>query len=95
MLSTLNARHGYGLTLLLLSIDEGIRGYRDDSLESVKRNEIQYGLPLHILSYKQLYGWTMDEIVGAVGAKNNCTFCGVFRYALRPCGCAATSTDQY
>lgn len=32
----------YGLDLFLLSIDEGISGYRDDSLETVKRNEAQY-----------------------------------------------------
>ena len=64
---------------MLLSIDEGITGYRDDSLETVKRNRDQYGLPLTILSYEELYGWTMDKIVGAVGRKNNCTFCGVFR----------------
>ena len=33
MMTLLNARHGYGLDLFLLSIDEGITGYRDDSLE--------------------------------------------------------------
>jgi hypothetical protein len=32
----------YGLHLFLLSIDEGISGYRDDSLDTVKRNEAQY-----------------------------------------------------
>jgi cytoplasmic tRNA 2-thiolation protein 1 len=69
----------YGLNLWLLSIDEGISGYRDDSLETVKRNELQYGLPLKIVAYKDLYGWTMDEIVRRIGTKNNCTFCGVFR----------------
>lgn len=69
----------YGLELFLLSVDEGISGYRDDSLETVKRNEIQYELPLKIVSYKELYGWTMDEIVKEIGTKNNCTFCGVFR----------------
>eukprot|EP00899_Mesostigma_viride_P024999 jgi/Mesvir1/5684/Mv15699-RA.1 len=79
MLTTLNARHDYGLDLFLLSVDEGIAGYRDDSLETVKRNEAQYGIPLVVVTYKQLYGWTMDEIVRAVGQKNNCTFCGVFR----------------
>lgn len=40
---------------------------------------MQYGLPLKIVSYKDLYGWTMDEIVKMIGLKNNCTFCGVFR----------------
>jgi len=29
----LNERHQYGLDLFLLSVDEGIAGYRDDSLE--------------------------------------------------------------
>lgn len=31
---------------------QGITGYRDDSLETVKRNQQQYDLPLTILSYK-------------------------------------------
>jgi len=32
-MKTLNDRYNYGLDLYLLSIDEGITGYRDDSLE--------------------------------------------------------------
>lgn len=32
-MKTLNDRYHYGLDLYLLSIDEGITGYRDDSLE--------------------------------------------------------------
>lgn len=40
---------------------------------------LQYGIPLEVVSYKTLYGWTMDEIVKEIGLKNNCTFCGVFR----------------
>lgn len=79
VVKALNERHGYGLRLCLLSIDEGIAGYRDDSLESVKRNRDEFGLPLKIVSYEELYGWTMDAIVGQIGLRNNCTFCGVFR----------------
>lgn len=45
-MSELNRRHNYGLDLFLLSVDEGITGYRDDSLETVKRNEIQAGLKI-------------------------------------------------
>ena len=33
VMKTLNERYDYGLELFLLSIDEGITGYRDDSLE--------------------------------------------------------------
>ncbi|GAQ79566.1 ATP-binding domain-containing protein [Klebsormidium nitens] len=89
IMKLLNDRHGYGLDLFLLSIDEGITGYRDDSLETVKRNEEQYGIPLKIVSYKELYGWTMDEIVREIGRKNNCTFCGVFRRQALDRGAAA------
>lgn len=32
-MTLLNERYDYGLDLYLLSIDEGISGYRDDSLE--------------------------------------------------------------
>ena len=79
VLKALNERHKYGLNLMLLSIDEGIKGYRDDSLETVKRNAIQYDLPLEIVGYDELYGWTMDQVVAQVGKKGNCTYCGVFR----------------
>lgn len=45
-LKTLNQRYNYGLNLMLLSIDEGITGYRDDSLETVKQNRDDYEMPL-------------------------------------------------
>ena len=79
VLKTLNERHNYGVDLVLLSVDEGIKGYRDDSLETVKRNSTQYDMPLKIVGYDELYGWTMDQVVETVGKKGNCTYCGVFR----------------
>ena len=79
VLKSLNERHNYGLDLVLLSVDEGIKGYRDDSLETVKRNAIQYDMPLKIVGYDELYGWTMDQVVETIGKKGNCTYCGVFR----------------
>jgi hypothetical protein len=36
VMKILNDRYNYGLDLYLLSIDEGITGYRDDSLEVIK-----------------------------------------------------------
>lgn len=79
VLKLLNSRHDYGLELVLLSIDEGIKGYRDDSLATVKRNQIQYDLPLEIVSYRDLYDWTMDEIVACTNVRSSCTYCGVLR----------------
>lgn len=79
VLKTLNDRHNWGLDLVLLSVDEGITGYRDHSLEAVKRNAEGLQLPLKIVSYEELYGWSMDQVVAQVGKKGNCTYCGVFR----------------
>ncbi|RYG54941.1 adenine nucleotide alpha hydrolase family protein, partial [archaeon] len=72
----------------------GITGYRDDSLESVKRNASEYSLPLHILSYKDLYGWSMDDIVREIGLRGNCTFCGVFRRQALDRGAKALRADK-
>ncbi|CAD7081797.1 unnamed protein product [Hermetia illucens] len=74
VLAHLNRKYNYGLNLVLLSIDEGITGYRDDSLETVKRNRDDYGLPLKILSYEELYGWTMDKIVAQIGRSEALAF---------------------
>ncbi|PPJ51175.1 hypothetical protein CBER1_08535 [Cercospora berteroae] len=79
VMKTLNDRHNWQLDLVLLSIDEGITGYRDHSLEAVKRHAQQYDLPLKIVSYQELYGWSMDQVVAQIGKKGNCTYCGVFR----------------
>jgi cytoplasmic tRNA 2-thiolation protein 1 len=94
VMTTLNKRYNYGLDLFLLSIDEGIVGYRDDSLETVKRNQEQYEVPLKILSYEELYGWTMDRIVAEIGLKNNCTFCGVFRRQALDRGATMVKADK-
>ncbi|CAJ1013121.1 putative PP-loop family/Zinc-ribbon [Leishmania naiffi] len=94
LLDTLNKQHRYGIHIELVSVDEGIVGYRDDSLETVKRNSACYGLPLHILSYRDIFGWTMDDIVRVVGLRNNCTFCGVFRRQALEKGAALVKADK-
>ncbi len=93
VMKLLNEQYDYGLQLFLLSIDEGITGYRDDSLDTVRVNQQEYALPLTILSYEQLFGWTMDSIVREVGRKNNCTFCGVFRRQALDKGAASLGCD--
>mmetsp|Transcript_6508 Transcript_6508/g.18717 ORF Transcript_6508/g.18717 Transcript_6508/m.18717 type:complete len:327 (-) Transcript_6508:297-1277(-) len=94
VLTTLNRRYDAGWDLFLLSIDEGISGYRDDSLATVQENEIEYGIPLTVVSYKQLYGWTMDDIVRQIGTKNNCTYCGVLRRQALDRGAVFTKADR-
>ncbi len=70
-------------TLVAVTVDEGIRGYRDEALEIVAENCRKLGIENHLVSFKQLFGYTLDEIVQRARAKNNqltpCAFCGVLR----------------
>lgn len=65
----------YGLDLFLLSIDEGIAGYRDDSLETVKRNEATYGIPLKVRE-----GYVLMGPVSVQRIKARARFTGVCVY---------------
>uniref|UniRef100_A0A6B2FXD2 Cytoplasmic tRNA 2-thiolation protein 1 (Trinotate prediction) n=1 Tax=Myxobolus squamalis TaxID=59785 RepID=A0A6B2FXD2_MYXSQ len=52
VLNALNNRYNYGWNLVLVAIDEGIKGYRDDSLKAVVLTQKSLNIPLQILSYK-------------------------------------------
>jgi len=51
VLKKLNEEYDYGLKLILLSVDEGITGYRDDSLE------------VHVKSKTYMYIFINDIII--------------------------------
>ena len=67
--------------LVTVSIDEGVGGYRDEALriteEACRRLAIEY----LILSFKGLFGLTMDEIAEKTGKGEltPCSYCGVLR----------------
>jgi hypothetical protein len=50
----------------------------------MERNQHQYNMPLKILSYDELYGWTMDRIVSMVEGRTTAPF--VVSSAGRPLG---------
>jgi cytoplasmic tRNA 2-thiolation protein 1 len=79
VLDTLNKRHNLNFRIELVCIDEGIVGYRDHALGTVQRNSEKYSLPLTILSFTELFGWTLDQIFSATQTKETCTYCGIFR----------------
>ena len=79
VINKLNNTKNYGINIKLIAIDEGIKGYRDGSIETIENNAKLLNLPLLILSFKDLFGLTMDEIVPKCGLSNSCTYCGVFR----------------
>lgn len=79
ILDKLNKKYNYGIELILLCVDEGISGYRDRSIDTVHENQRILGLDLKIVSYEEIFGITMDQIVEKIGKKGNCTYCGILR----------------
>lgn len=51
VLNKLNKIYNYGLELILICIDEGIEGYRDDSICEVLKTEAKLGLKVTILRF--------------------------------------------
>ncbi|MEM2937577.1 MAG: TIGR00269 family protein [Candidatus Bathyarchaeia archaeon] len=71
-------------SLVAVSVDEGIKGYRDEALKIAAVNCKKLGIRHHIISFKELYGFTLDEIVNALKVKGeseltSCAYCGVLR----------------
>ena len=46
-----------------LTVDEGIDGYRDESIELTRKITKKYHIPHAIVSFKDVYGITLDEIM--------------------------------
>ncbi len=68
-----------------LAIDEGIKGYRDEALNIVRKHCLDLGVKLTIRSFKDYYGFTVDEIAKRIPEghrRTPCTYCGVFRRRL-------------
>jgi uncharacterized protein (TIGR00269 family) len=66
-------------TLTAISIDEGVSGYRDEALRLATQATQKLGIDHHITSFKELYGYTMDEIASKPRELHACTYCGVLR----------------
>ena len=67
-----------GNEIVAIAIDEGIHGYRDQTLEDAKTFCTQQGIPLVITSYQKEFGFTLDEYLKKHQV-NPCSACGVLR----------------
>ena len=70
-------------SLVAVTVDEGICGYRDEALKIAEENCKVLEIEHHVVSFKHLFGFTLDEIVQRIRTRNNeltpCAFCGVLR----------------
>jgi uncharacterized protein (TIGR00269 family) len=62
-----------------VTVDEGIAGYRPESLHKVKSLCDRLEVPMHLISFHDEIGWEMDEAAKHLGSRTPCAYCGVFR----------------
>jgi len=66
--------------LFAITIDEGIKGYRNESLLNVKKVTEKLGIKTIFASYEELYGFTQDEaMVNRKTHISSCAMCGTLR----------------
>jgi uncharacterized protein (TIGR00269 family) len=67
------------IEIFAITVDEGIKGYRDKSLKYAINNSKILGVEHHIVRFKDVVGSTMDEIASKKDELGECSYCGVFR----------------
>lgn len=68
--------------LIAISIDEGITNYREHSLKEASKLTAELNIKHIIVSFKDQYDRTMDEIATWERQKGACSYCGVLRKSL-------------
>ncbi|MCQ2971972.1 MAG: TIGR00269 family protein [archaeon] len=87
------------IDLCAVTIDEGIAGYRQEGVDIAIRHAERLGIEHRIVSFKDEFGITLDEIMNSNPSKGSCTYCGVFRRAIlnkaaRDMGATKIATGQ-
>lgn len=91
-------------TLFAVTVDEGIKGYRDEALRIAEKSCQKLGIEQVIVSFKELFGYDLDEIVERLRERKTehssttpCAYCGVLRrralnIAAQNCGATRLAT---
>lgn len=80
-----NSARKHNNRLVAITIDEGIKGYRDEALYICREFTSRLGVEHVIFSYKDLFAKTLDDILASRDSKGNgkgfsaCSICGTLR----------------
>ncbi|WEU40716.1 MAG: TIGR00269 family protein [Candidatus Odinarchaeum yellowstonii] len=70
--------------LIAVTIDEGIKNYREESLNFAKAVASKLGVEHRIYSFKNLFGYNFDEVIAtlreySLDRASPCSYCGLLR----------------
>ena len=67
------------IDICAVTVDEGIDNYRQEGVDIAIRHAERLGIEHKVVSLRDEYGITLDEIMQRENHKGSCTYCGVFR----------------
>jgi uncharacterized protein (TIGR00269 family) len=86
-------------SITAVTVDEGIKGYRDEALHIAASKCKELKIPHHVVSFKELYGFTLDEMIFNAREKGQteltaCAYCGVLRRKAINAGARQVKADK-
>ncbi|MCL2685706.1 MAG: TIGR00269 family protein [Candidatus Bathyarchaeota archaeon] len=86
-------------TLTAVTIDEGIKGYRNEALEIAAQSCKNLDIPHQIFSFRELYGFSLDEVMERTRQRSQteltaCAYCGVLRRRAINAAARAVKADK-
>lgn len=86
-------------SLVAITVDEGIKGYRDEAMELARRAASMLHVEHRLVGFRELWGSTLDDAVSLGRVPNPCSTCGVLRrraldMAARTEGCDVLATGH-
>jgi uncharacterized protein (TIGR00269 family) len=68
------------VSITAITVDEGIAGYRDETIESAARITRRLGIRHHLISFPEAFGADLDTLIRRSGSgARACSICGVLR----------------
>ena len=64
--------------LIAITIDEGISGYREETIQSAEHITCQLGIEHHCISFRELFGDSLDTFLKG-REPHACSICGILR----------------
>ncbi len=79
-------RHFHETKLIAVTIDEGIKNYREESLKFAESVASKLKIPHKVYSFKKLFGYDFDEVISilrehGLDESSPCSYCGILRRA--------------
>ncbi len=67
------------IEICAVTVDEGIEGYRNEGVEIAIRHAERLGIEHKVVSFKDSFNITLDDMMKIPNHRGSCTYCGVFR----------------